>query len=94
MSISSTQRRWRPASLRSAVDDVVCATHSPDDGWIDSHGALMALRRKARALGVSYIAGSVAGLNVSSRLVRSVALQSGEVLEGDWIVNNTGAWGA
>ena len=77
-------------SLRT--DDVICATHSPDDGWIDSHGALTALRRKARALGVSYIAGSVAGLNVSSGLVRSVALESGEVLEGDRVVNNAGAW--
>ena len=80
----------RFSSLRT--DDVICATHSPDDGWIDSHGALTALRRKARALGVSYIAGSVAGLNVSSGLVRSVALESGEVLEGDRVVNNAGAW--
>ena len=79
-------------SLRTG--DMVCATHSPDDGWIDSHGALTALRRKARALGVSYIAGSAAGLNVSSGLVRSVALESGEVLEGDRVVNNAGAWGA
>ena len=77
-------------SLR--MDDVICATHSPDDGWIDSHGALMALRRKARALGVNYIAGSVAGLNVSSGLVRSVALEGGEALEGDRVVNNAGAW--
>ena len=77
-------------SLRTG--DMVCATHSPDDGWIDSHGALMALRRKARALGVSYIAGSVAGLNVSSGLVRSAMLESGEVLEGDRVVNNAGAW--
>ncbi len=77
-------------SLR--MDDVICATHSPDDGWIDSHGALMALRRKARALGVSYIADSAAALNVSSGLVRSAALESGEALEGDWVVNNAGAW--
>lgn len=77
-------------SLRTG--DMVCATHSPDDGWIDSHGALTALRRKARALGVSYIADSVAGLDVSSGLVRSVALESGEVLEGDRVVNNAGAW--
>ena len=77
-------------SLRT--DDIVCATHSPDDGWIDSHAALMGLRRKARALGVSYLADSATGLEVSSGLVRSVALESGAALEGDWIVNNAGAW--
>ena len=77
-------------SLRT--DDVVCATHSPDDGWIDSHAALMGLRRKIRALGVVHVAGSAAGLEVSSGLVRSVALENGDVLEGDLVVNNTGAW--
>ena len=77
-------------SLRT--DDVLCATHSPGDGWIDSHAALMALRRKMRALGVSYIADAVAGLEVSSGLVRAVALESGEALEGDLVVNNAGAW--
>ena len=77
-------------SLRT--DDVVCATHSPNDGWIDSHAALMGLRRKMRALGVVYVEGSVAGLNAASGLVRSVVLESGEVLEGGWVVNNTGAW--
>ena len=75
-----------------STDDVVCAAHSPDDGWIDSHSALTALRRKARGLGVGYIAESVVGLNVSSGLVRSALLESGEALEGDWIVNNAGAW--
>ena len=88
--IDAAETAARFPSLR--VDDVICATHSPDDGWIDSHGALMALRRKVRALGVSYIAGTAVGLTVSSGLVRSVALESGEALEGDWIVNNTGAW--
>ena len=77
-------------SLR--VDDVICATHSPDDGWIDSHAALMGLRRKARALGVAYVADAAAALNVSSGLVRSVVLESGEVIEGDLVVNNAGAW--
>ena len=88
--LDAAETAARFPSLRT--DDVVCATPSPDDGWIDSHGALMALRRKARALGVSYVAGAAAGLNVSSGLVRSVALESGAVLKADWIVNNAGAW--
>ena len=74
------------------ANDVVCAAHSPGDGWIDSHAALMGLRRKMRALGVAYVAGSATGLTVSSGLVRSVALDSGEALEADWVVNNAGAW--
>ncbi|MCY4230562.1 MAG: FAD-dependent oxidoreductase [Alphaproteobacteria bacterium] len=77
-------------SLRT--EDVLCATHSPDDGWIDSHAALMSMRRKMRTLGVSYVTDAVAGLEVSSGLVRGAVLESGERLEADLVVNNAGAW--
>ncbi len=37
------------------TDNVALACHSPEDGWIDPHAALMGFRKKAESLGVRYL---------------------------------------
>jgi FAD-dependent oxidoreductase domain-containing protein 1 len=74
------------------VHDVVCAAYSPGDGWLDPHGALTGMRRKARSLGAEYREGEVVALEQEGKLLRHVVLKDGEKLSADWIINTTGAW--
>ena len=86
-----------PAGLKArypslAVDDVDLAVLSDHDAWIDPHAALMGLRRKARALGVSYVAREVMALEAGGGAVRSALCRDGERIRGDVFVNACGAW--
>lgn len=74
------------------TDTITCAAYSPNDGWLDPHGALTGLRRKARALGAEYIHAEATGIDISKGLVRAVALADGRRLPCQTLVNNTGAW--
>jgi glycine/D-amino acid oxidase-like deaminating enzyme len=74
------------------TDDVVLAAYSPNDGWIDPHGAMMGLRRSARALGAEYRVGEVVGVEHDGRRVRAAVLKDGSRLNAEYIVNTTGAW--
>jgi glycine/D-amino acid oxidase-like deaminating enzyme len=79
-------------SLRT--DDVALAVHSPDDAWIDPHAALQGFRRKARKLGVRYLADRVADWRGDGRLARRALLASGETVEAGVHVLAAGAWSA
>ncbi len=74
------------------VDDLGGAVHSPDDGWLDPHATLMALRRKAGALGASLVKGEAVGIEVAGGLVRRVRLADGAALAAGAVVNAAGAW--
>jgi len=76
------------------VDDLGAAVHSPDDGWLDPHSTLMAVRRKAVALGAEFVADEVTALHAAGGLVRSVELASGAQLRTGAVVNAAGAWAA
>jgi glycine/D-amino acid oxidase-like deaminating enzyme len=80
----------RYPSLRTS--DVLGAVFSPEDGWIDPNGALVGLRKKARALGARYRAARVVGLAHDAKRVHSVLLDDGAELGAEWVVNCTGAW--
>lgn len=74
------------------VQDLGAGVHSPDDGWLDPHGVLQGIRRKARALGADYLSDEVVGFESEQRLVRQVRLKSGRSIAAGIVVNAAGAW--
>lgn len=75
-----------------ATHDVVSAVLSPRDGWIDPYGALMGLRRKARAMGAEYRHAEAVGLERDGRRVTAVHLGDGTSLSADYVINTAGIW--
>ncbi|HET6621727.1 MAG TPA: FAD-binding oxidoreductase [Dongiaceae bacterium] len=65
-----------------------------NEGWLDPYSLLQAFRRKARALGVTYIQDEVTGLDIAQNRVRSVSLRSGEAIACGAVINCAGvsAW--
>jgi FAD-dependent oxidoreductase domain-containing protein 1 len=73
-------------------DKVALACHSPEDGWIDPHAALIGFRKKAESLGVNYLRERVVALDRSSTAVTGAVLESGNRVTGDLFLNTAGAW--
>jgi glycine/D-amino acid oxidase-like deaminating enzyme len=71
---------------------VALACHSPEDGWIDPHAALIGFRKKAESLGVKYLRDRLVGLERSKSMVTGAILQSGTRLSGEIFLNTAGAW--
>ncbi len=76
------------------VDDIAAGSFGPDDGWLDPHGALQGFRRKARSMGVSFVADEVVAIEAGSRRVERVRLRSGASRAAGAVVNAAGAWSA
>lgn len=74
------------------VADLGAGVHTPDDGWLDPHSTLQALRRKAIALGADFIKDEVTGIGRTATRVTGVKLASGREIEAEWFVNAAGAW--
>ena len=62
------------------------------EGCFDGPAMLQALRRKARALGVRYVAETCTGFRRNGAAVTGVELGNGEVLDCDTAVVTAGAW--
>ncbi|MES2105393.1 MAG: FAD-binding oxidoreductase [Pseudomonadota bacterium] len=62
------------------------------EGWFDGYGLLMAFRRKARSLGVQFVAAQASSLVRRGNKVSAVRLDDGSELACDWAVNAAGAW--
>ncbi|HTD06196.1 FAD-dependent oxidoreductase [Undibacterium sp.] len=62
------------------------------EGWFDGYGLLTAFRRKARSLGVQYVAAQARAFVHNGNRVRAVRLDGGAELACDWAVNAAGAW--
>jgi glycine/D-amino acid oxidase-like deaminating enzyme len=62
------------------------------EGSFDGPALLQALRRKARALGVTYVSASATGFVRAGDAVRGVMLDDGSVLDCDAAVVSAGAW--
>jgi glycine/D-amino acid oxidase-like deaminating enzyme len=75
------------------TEDILMAVHSPQDMWIDPNTAVTGLMRKARSMGAQLLRQRVVGLNCSDGVMRSVTVDNGETISGQWIVNTCGAWG-
>jgi sarcosine oxidase len=85
-----------PAELRRrfpwmALDDIAGGSLGlSDEGWFDAHALLQAFRRRARALGVTYLAGEVVGVDRDGSTLRGVRLADGRSIEADVVVNAAG----
>jgi FAD-dependent oxidoreductase domain-containing protein 1 len=65
----------------------------PLDGTMDPQAVLMAFKRKAVALGATFIEAEVAEILHSAGAVNGVRLTDGRQLSAKYIVNSAGAWG-
>jgi glycine/D-amino acid oxidase-like deaminating enzyme len=64
------------------------------EGWFDGPALLAAFRRKARSLGVTYVAKEAVGLSLAGERVTNVRLADGAELPCDIAVNAAGPWSA
>ncbi|SDR52979.1 Glycine/D-amino acid oxidase [Rhizobiales bacterium GAS113] len=62
------------------------------EGWFDGYGLLQAFRKKARSLGVRYLADEATGFTLAGERIRSVQLKSGGSVDCDVVVNAAGPW--
>jgi FAD-dependent oxidoreductase domain-containing protein 1 len=62
------------------------------EGWFDGYALLQAFRRKAQALGVTYVAQAAAGFTRTGRRVTAVTLADGSSVGCDVAVNAGGPW--
>ncbi len=88
-----------PAEMRRRhpwlkVDDLGIGSYGPEkEGWFDGPALLQAFKRKARAQGVEYVAGTVAGLEMAGGgRIGAVSLADGGRLAARVVVNAAGPW--
>jgi len=76
------------------VDDLGIGSYGPEkEGWFDGPALLQAFKRKARAQGVEYVAGTVVGLEMAGAgEIGAVLLADGSRLAGGTVVNAAGPW--
>lgn len=76
------------------VADIGAGVLSPRDGWCDPNGVLQGFRRKARALGVDFVADRVTAMEAAGGVVRRARLGGGGGIAADSFVIAAGAWSA
>ena len=64
------------------------------EGWFDGHSLMQAFRRKARALGASYVAAEAVGFDMNGDAITAVRLTDGSAIRADYVVNAAGPWAA
>ena len=78
-----------------AVDDLAMGSLGlSGEGWFDGYALLQAFRRKARSLGVRYLADETVALDRRGGRIEGVRLASGETLPAGAVVNAAGPWAA
>lgn len=88
-----------PAALKEeypflSADGIGAAAFSPGDGLLDPNAALQGFKRKARSLGVEYVADRVTALEVVGTAVRRVHLASGVTIAAGAVICAAGCWSA
>ena len=77
-----------------ALDDIDVGTWGRSgEGWFDGWALMQAFRKKARSLGVTYVAGEVAALERDGDKVTAVLLSDGRRIACGALVNTAGASG-
>jgi len=76
-----------------SVDDIAlgCLGIS-GEGWFDGYSLLQAMRRKARALGATYLMAEACGFDHEGSRIRAVLLADGSRIDCDVVVNAAGPW--
>ena len=75
------------------VSDLALGAHGyQNEGWIDPYALLQAFRRKARALGVSYLNDQVTAIDLDRFRVAAVRTAAGARLGCGHLVNACGPW--
>jgi FAD-dependent oxidoreductase domain-containing protein 1 len=75
-------------------DDLALGVLSPEDGWLDPNSVLQGFRRKAQAMGVTFVRDRAVDLYVRNRRIVEIELASGARVRGDHVVNAAGCWSA
>ena len=77
------------------LEDVACGNLGlSGEGWFDGWGLLQAFRKKARALGATYVTGDIARYELDGALVTAVVLKDGSRIACGAAVNAAGSQGA
>jgi FAD-dependent oxidoreductase domain-containing protein 1 len=83
-------KRWPMLSLT----DLEGATYAADNGHLDVYSLLMAYKKKALKLGVTFLEAEVSSLTGNRSKITGGRLASGEHIHSGITVNCTGAWAA
>lgn len=89
-----------PAALQkrfpwmNTADIALGAVGESGEGWFDGPGLLAELKRRARGLGVSYVAQVATGFVRSGDRITAVMLADGSAVPSDTVVNAGGPWAA
>ena len=76
------------------VEDLACGSWGrTGEGWFDGWALMQAFRRKARALGVTYVTDEVVDVVRQGRVISGVTLKSGDRMACGTLVNAAGANG-
>jgi len=76
------------------TSDLSLAVLSPEDGWLDPNSVLQGLKKKAQALGVTFITDRVVDLYTDGTQLSEIELASGNRLRAHHYVNAAGCWAA
>jgi FAD-dependent oxidoreductase domain-containing protein 1 len=75
------------------IDGVTCGTLGlRNEGWFDAYSLLQAFKKKARSLGVTYIADEIVAMKRAGGHIAGVVAKARGDLEAGVVVNAAGAW--
>lgn len=76
------------------TDDLVLGVLSPEDGWLDPNSVLQGFRKKAQAMGVTFLQDRVVDLYMRGRRIVEFELGSGRRMPAENVINAAGCWSA
>lgn len=74
------------------TDDLALGLFSPEDGWLDPNSVLQGFRKKAQAMGVTFIRDRVVDIYVRGGRVVELELGGGVRIQPEAVVNAAGTW--
>jgi FAD-dependent oxidoreductase domain-containing protein 1 len=78
-----------------SLDGIACGNLGVSgEGWFDGWGLLQAFRKKAKALGATYVTGEVASYEMAHNRIQAVLLNDGSRIPCGFAVNASGSNGA